>query len=89
MHHGADADGGQRPYFRAILPLDIRAQIGVAILQSGPDGIDAVSPQSVHELVFPFVAALGYRLVFPVDEDGFDAGGAELNAQNGFAGFDG
>jgi len=44
--------------YQAILDneaLHVGAEVGVAILQSGPDGINAVSPKSVDQLIFPCV----------------------------------
>ena len=89
VHHGADADGGQLLQFNAVLALDVGTQLRVAVLQSCPNVVYAVSPQAVHKLVFPCVAALGYGFVFLVDEHGLDTGRAKLYAQHCLAGRDG
>ena len=78
VHHGAHADAGQNLYLSVILLAYVGAKVGVAVLQSVQNGFDAVGPEAVDELVLPFVAALGYRLVLLVDENGLDAGGAEF-----------
>ena len=74
MHHGAYAYGGERFYLCVVVLAHIGAEIGIAILQAIPDGLGAVGPQSVHHLVFPLVAALGYRAVIVVGEDCLYAG---------------
>jgi hypothetical protein len=58
-------------------------------MEAEPDDLLAVGPQAVHELVFPLVAALGDGIVVLVDQHRLDAGGAELDAQDRFSGFDG
>ena len=65
------------------------AQVGIAVLQAEPDGFVAVGPQAVNELVLPFVAALGDRDVVLVDKHSLDAGGSELDTEDGPSGFDG
>ena len=87
VHHGADADGGEGLYLRAVLLLHVGLQVSVAVLQAAPHGVEAVGPEAVDELVFPRVAALCDGLVFLVDEYRLDAGGAELDAEDGASGF--
>ena len=57
-------------------------------MKSIPDTVDAVGPESVNELVFPLVATLCYWLVLLIDENGFDAGRAILDTENGLTCFD-
>ena len=87
VHHGADADGGEGLYGRAVLLLHVGTEVGVAVLQAVPHGVEAVGPEAVDELVLPRVAALCDGLVLPVDENCLDAGGAELDAEDGASGF--
>ena len=75
--------------FHVIQAADVFAEVGVALLQAEPDGLLAIGPQAVHELVFPLVAALGDGTVVLVDQHRLDTGGAELDAQDRFSGFDG
>ena len=89
VHHGADADGGEMLDLHVIALADIVAQVSVAVLQAEPDGFVAVGPKAVHELVFPLVAALCDRNVILVHQHRLDAGGTELDAEDGFSGFDG
>ena len=89
MHHRAEADGAEALDLHVVLLADVGAEVGVALLEAEPDELLAVGPQAVHELVFPLVAALGDGDVVLIDQDGLDAGGAELDAENGPAGFDG
>lgn len=56
--------------------------VGVAVLQTVPDAVDAVGPEAVNELVLPLVTTLCYRLVLLVDEDSLDAGRAELDTEH-------
>ena len=67
--------------FAAVLSKNIFAQVGVAVLHTVPYGVD--------ELVFPFVVALGNRFVVFVDKYCLYSGRAELNAEDGFALYDG
>ncbi len=89
VHHGADADGGEMLDLDVVAGLHVGAEGGVAVLQAEPEGFLAVGPETVHELVFPLMGALGDGIVVLIDQDGLDAGGSELDAQDGFSGFDG
>ena len=89
VHHRADADGAEALDLHVVLLADVGAEVGVALLEAEPDEFLAVGPEAVHELVFPLVAALGDGDVVLIDQDGLDAGGAELDAEDGPAGFDG
>lgn len=84
VHHGTDPYGGEVFYLDAILCLHIVAQGGVAVLQTLPDSLDAIGPQTILQLVLPGMGALRYRLVLIIDEDGLDTGRAELYSENGF-----
>jgi hypothetical protein len=75
--------------FAVILSLDVAAKVCIAVLDAVPDGFGAIGPESIDELVLPLVTALCDGLVLLVDEYGLDAGRAELDAEDGFAGFDG
>ncbi len=85
VHHGADAYGSKTFNLYIVGSLDVGPQIGIAVLQTVPDGLDAVGPQTVDKLVFPFVTPLGYGVVILIDEHGLDAGRPEFDAENGFA----
>ena len=85
VHHGADTDACEDFYFCNILFEYVCTQVGVAVLKSIPYSLYAVCPQSVHELVFPVVTALCYRLVLLIYEDSLDAGRAKLDAEDGFS----
>ena len=70
--------------FAVVLSLHVLAKVGVAILQTCPNSFDAVSPKTIHQLVFPLVATLCDRLVLVVDQDSLDSGRAKLDTENGF-----
>ena len=80
VHHGADADSRKVRNFHIIPLAHVFPQVGIALLQSGPDSLQAVGPETVLKLVLPFMAALGDRHVLPVDQDSLDTGTAELDA---------
>ena len=89
VHHRADADGGQVLDLHVVALAHVGAEVGIALLQAEPDHLLAVGPQAVHELVLPLVAALGDGNVVLVHQYRLDAGGAELDTEDGLAGFDG
>ena len=89
VHHGRDTDTSQNLEFRIVLLEHILAEISIAVLQTIPDGLGAIGPESVDQLVFPGVTALGDGFVLLVDEDGLDTGRAKLDTENGFTLLDG
>ena len=88
VHHGRETDGCQRLYLAVVLLLYVFAQLGVAILQTVPDGFGRVSPKTVDELVLPLVTALSDGFVVLVDKYGLNTRGTELDSQNGFSSLD-
>ena len=85
MHHCAHADGGETLNLDAVLRLDIGTEVSVAVLHTVPYSLDAVCPQTVDELVFPFMTALGDGGVVLVDENGLDSRRTEFYSENGLA----
>ena len=67
VHHCRNTDGSQLLDFAIVLCLHVLAEVSVAILQTFPDGFDAVSPQAINQLVFPLKATLCDRVVIGVD----------------------
>ena len=57
VHHGTETDACQRGYFHSIFCLYIFCHITVAVLQTIPDCIQTVRPDSVYQLIFPLVAS--------------------------------
>ena len=55
MHHGAEADGGQRLNLAVVLLLNILAELSVAVLESVPYSLGRVGPETIYQLVFPLV----------------------------------
>ncbi len=39
VHHGADTNGGEAGDFRVVMDADVLAEVAVALLQAGPDGV--------------------------------------------------
>jgi len=87
VHHGADANGGETGDLYTILFFDVFAQGGIAVLKTFPDGLDAIGPQTIDELVLPGVTALCDGLVVFVNQHSLDTCGSEFNAQHGTTGF--
>ena len=58
-------------------------------MQAGDDLVEGVRPQAAFQVVLPPVAARGEHLVVGADQDGLDAGRAELDAERGVGGGDG
>ena len=84
MHHRRNTDGSQLLDFTVVLSLHVLAEVGIAILQTFPDGVDAVSPETINQLVFPLKATLCDRVVVGVNQDSLDSGRAKLDTENGF-----
>ena len=47
VHHGREANGCQCLYLAVVLLANILAQVCIAVLQSVPDGINAIGPETV------------------------------------------
>lgn len=85
VHHGTYSYGGEVFYLHIILFAYVAAQVGVTVLHAVPYRLQTVCPQTVDELVFPFVAALRYRCVALVNEHRFDSRATEFDAEDGLA----
>ena len=83
VHHGGNADGAHLGECLAELFGNVLFQLPVAVLNTGGDGLHGIGPDTVHQLVLPFVGAGGDGNVVFVDEHCLDPGGAQLNAQGG------
>ena len=89
MHHRGDTDRAVRPGDDVVALTHVGDQGGVGRAQAGDDLVEGVGPQAAFEVVLPTVAAGGEHLVVGADQDGLDAGRAELNAERGVSGGDG
>ena len=85
VHHGGEADVADVRELLAIGGLDVVGHGGVSGLQTAPDLLGGVAPQTIFQMGSPAVVAGGDGLEVVVDEDGLDAGGAEFDAQRGLA----
>ena len=74
MHHCADADCGKAMNFRIVFLLHILKKIRIASLQSLPDILQRIGPNSIFQPVFPFPCTLGNRNVVCCNEFRLDAG---------------
>ena len=84
MHHRTDTDGCENLYLCVVFLKYLFTEVCVTVLQTEPDSLNAVGPQSINQLVFPVVAALCDDLVFRVDQHGLNTGRAKLDTENGF-----
>ena len=83
---GVDPDAKEELY---TMLGEINRGQGVTILQSIPDGLNAICPKSVNQLVLPGVTSLSDGLVFLVNQNSLDSSGTEFYTKNGLACFDG
>ena len=84
VHHRRKPEGGGGAERLAVLRLDRLFQPAVAVLHPLPDVFEAVGPDPVLQPVLPVVAAGGEGGEVRADQDGFDAGGAQLQPEGGF-----
>ncbi len=82
MHHRTDSDSGKRFNLHTIFFDHIGSQISITILHSEPYGVNAVSPEIVGKLVFPFVRTLGNRTVILIYQYSLDAGRPEFYSEH-------
>ena len=85
VHHRRDADRPVRRGADSVACLRLRDQVGVAALHSRPDVVERVRPHPVDVRVLPVVAAGRERRPVLRDEAGLDAGGPELDPEDGTA----
>ena len=70
MHHGGEADVADVRELLAIGGLDVVGHGGVSGLQTAPDLLGGVAPQTIFQMGSPAVVAGGDGLEVVVDEDG-------------------
>ena len=83
VHHRGDADGPDRGQLDGVPVPQVAGEPDVGGPQPRDDVVDGVGPHAVDQVVGPLVGAGGDDGMGPVDEDGLDAGRAELDAQRG------
>ena len=85
VHHGGNAHGAHGGKLYAVGFLYVLRQIRIAGAKPRPDFIVMIGPNAVFQAVFPIKTAGRKRQMLLVDQYGFDAGGAQLNAKKGAA----
>ena len=83
VHHAGYADSSHAPQRFAVPLFHIPKQRGIARLKPLVDILHGIGPDAVFQSVFPIEASGSNGLVIPVDQHRLDAGGTELNAQDG------
>ncbi len=81
MHHRAEPDSSYRREHGSVCGFHILRKFRIAILQSRPNIIQAVCPNSIFQPVFPVMAAGCDRLILFPDQNCLDPRRAKLNAQ--------
>ena len=82
VHHGRNADGAGLRQLLAEFLTHVAAKIGKAGLQAAVDLVERIGPHPVDQAVFPAVTAGGDRFMLAIEQDGLDAGRAELDAEH-------
>jgi hypothetical protein len=85
MHHAAESDGLHIFQGDSILFQNIFFQVAERILNTRPDIIQVIGPDSINEGVFPVVSARGDRLIVLVDENRFNSCRTQLYPQCGLS----
>jgi len=88
VHHRAETDRADCGQGDAVFLLDFAHQFCVTRLKAFPNLIQRIGPNTVHQLVFPFVAAGCDRSEAGVDQHRFDAGGSKFDSDARLARFD-
>ena len=79
MHHGADTECTYRFQFYVIFCLYIFCHVLIAVLNTCPDIIQTVCPDTIFIAVLPLVCAGCDRLVFVIYKYRFDSGRTKFN----------
>ena len=82
VHHGGHAERPHRGQLDAVAIAYVLSEGGVALLKAGPDRLQRVRPQTVHELVLPVVAAdRDRRVVVGPDQHRLDPGRSQFDTE--------
>ena len=84
MHHGADAEAAKLRQLHAVLLFHLCRQATVTGLDSLPDLIQRICPNTIYQLIFPAKAALSQDFGLPVHQHRLDIGRSQLQPQGGF-----
>ncbi len=82
MHHGGKSDGTDLCDLRIILLFHIPYQILITLAKTLPHIRKVIGPDSVYQLVFPFIASGCQRRPCLVNQHCLDPGRAKLNTKN-------
>ena len=88
VHHSTETDTCKSSNLSIIFLLNICSHIAVAVLKSCPDSIKTVCPDTVYQLVFPFVTSRSDRSIVLIDKNCLNSCGTKLNTKNRFAALD-
>ena len=81
VHHGRKTDGADLLDRHTVLFPHLSRQPCIAVLQSAPDIIQRVCPDSVLQSVLPLMAAGGERHIVLPDQHRLDSGGSQFDPQ--------
>ena len=82
MHHGTDTKSTYTCKLHPIFFLNIFCHILVAALETFPDLLQAVCPDTIYILVFPFIGTGCDGLIFIVYQNCLDPCGTKLNTKS-------
>ena len=85
VHHGADSDGTYLGKLYAVFFLHVLFQGSKAALQSLPDQIQGIGPDTVAKLVLPVKIAHCDSLVAFIHQYRLDTGGTQFNTKGCFS----
>ena len=85
VHHAGKTNRCKLCHFHTVLVCHILRHLAVAVLHTGPDVLQTVSPDSVLQTVFPVVCAGCDRHVLLINQHCLDSGGTKLNSEHRLA----
>ena len=88
VHHAGDPNRSHLLQFYPLRLLHILHQFPIATLQSAPDLLQIIGPDSVFVAIFPVVSTGSKHFIIRSDQDRLDSGRSQLNSQNRLPLFD-
>ena len=83
VHHAGNADGGNAAQLLAKFCFYLVPKLAIAGANTLHSGFQRVDPNAIFQTILPRIGAGCQNLMVFVDQNGFDTGRAQLNADNG------
>ena len=87
MHHSTKSDCPKPCQCNVIFCLHICRHLAVAVLKTGPDILQSVSPDSIVQTVFPLMISGSNGRMILTNQHSFDTGGAKFQTHDSFSSF--